>query len=63
MPLGERLSVVDEADGMKKDGGESDLPHCSGLWSPGCRGSGTMALAVLSPDLVQWPSFWPFRRI
>ena len=38
MPLNEGLSIVDEGDGVKKDGGESDLPHGRGLWSPRCQG-------------------------
>ena len=62
------LSTIDEGEGVEEDGGESDLPHGHGLWSLGHRswlagGSGPMALTGLSPDLAQWPSFWPFRHI
>ena len=47
----EKLALVDE------DGGESDLPHGHGLWSPGCRGwmargSGPMGSVGLPLDLA-----------
>ena len=67
MPLGKGLSVVDEGEGVEEDRGVLDMPHGHVLWSFGCqgwmaRGSGPMALAGLSPDLVQQPSFWPLRH-
>ena len=54
--------VSEEREGMKDNGGESDLPYGHGLWSSGCpgemaRGSSLMALVGLSPNLVRWPSF------
>ena len=68
MPPDEELSAVDEEGGVNEDKGVLNLPHGHGLWSLGCqgwmaRGSGQMALAVLSPDLALRPTFWPFRHI
>ena len=67
MLLSEELSVVDEEGGVEEDEGVSDWPHGHGLLSSGCmgwmeRGSDPMLLVVLSPDLAQWPSFWPFHH-
>lgn len=68
MSLSEGLSAIDEGRSVKEDGEVSDFPHGHNLWSSGCpgwmtRGSGPMALAGLSPDLAQRPSFWPFHHI
>ena len=67
MPLGKGLLTINEGESVEEDGGVSVLPHGRGLWSPGCRrclakGSNPVALAGLSPDLAQRPSFWHFRH-
>ena len=67
MSLSKELLVVDEEGGVEEDEGVSDWPHGHGLSSSGCRdwmarGLGPMLLAVLSLDLAQRPSFWPFRH-
>ena len=56
MSLSEELSTIDEEGGVEEDEGVSDWPHGHGLWSFGCRGSGPMPLAVLSPDLALRPT-------
>ena len=74
MSLGVKCrSAKDYQPSMKEESREGDegvlnLPHGHGLWSSRlqgwmARGSGPMTLASLLLDLVQWPSFWPFRHI